>query len=111
MKFIRIVPRNMVREVPRADAERLLASGSWCQAIVRGRRKPSARAQHRYRAHRREARFKSLYTWLPEAVHDLLRDIRLPGETQAAVIARLLRRAGNEHARGEKSADSGTPES
>ncbi|WP_198140988.1 hypothetical protein [Polaromonas sp. JS666] len=86
-----LVPRQNVREVLSPDdAARLLASGSWVRVATTKPPAHSAKRQRDFQRRRKAAGYRQLKTWLPDTVYQRLMAERQPGETQAALLERLL---------------------
>lgn len=90
-KPILIAPRSVTREIlPGADAERMLASGSWVLATLPKPVSSGAQRQRKYRHHRAEEGCKRLDVLLSERIFNALQAKRRKGESLAAMIERLL---------------------
>lgn len=100
MKPILIVPRCHVREILSPDdAARSLASGSWVRVATTKPPARSAQRQREFQRRRKAAGYRELRTWLPDAVYKRLMAERKPGETQAALLERLLCYVLTQHAK------------
>ena len=90
-KPILLAPRNATREIlSPADAEALLRGGSWVKVATTKPPARSAKRQRDFQRRRQEAGFREFRAWLPDAVCERLMAERKPGETQAALLERLL---------------------
>lgn len=90
-KPILVVPRNAVREmVAGADADRLLASGSWCRVASTKPESANVRRERVYRRRREQRGCKRIDMWISREAFDSLLAKRLAGETMIATLERLL---------------------
>lgn len=77
-----------------ADLDRYLAQG-WCEL-----KKPVsglAARQRKFRRERKELGFKRVTAYLPQDIFDDLTAMKLPGETMADLLIRLLLLHANDH--------------
>lgn len=90
-KPVLLVPRQSVREIlSPGDAARMLASGSWCVAVLPKPRRRSTRKVAAFRQRRKEKGFRYLHVMLRGEVIDALHAQKHGDETLADVIGRLL---------------------
>lgn len=91
---MKVAPRMYVRTVSAEEATRLLASGSWVKVVSTDASPRGLARQKKWRAYadRRSKRqgYRVLHAFIPGDVAAALDAVRRPGETHAALIARLV---------------------
>lgn len=92
--MVKVAPKMHVREVSPEDADRMIASGSWCIVQSSDRSPRGAQRAKRWRkfsSKRKEGGFKALHAYLAPDDAYAFEAAKLPGETKAQLVARLVR--------------------
>lgn len=88
MKLVKLAHPSQIKSVPDNDLDRYLVQG-WCEI-----KKPASRTALRFRRMRRQRKedgLKRLAVYLPLEVFAAFSALKLPGETQAELLTRMVR--------------------
>lgn len=92
--MVKVAPKCHVREVSLEDADRMLASGSWCMVQSSDRSPRGLQRAKRWRKFSRKRKAegaRALHVFLGREDADAFEAAKLPGETKAQLVARLVR--------------------
>lgn len=94
MRPVKLVHPSHARTILTEDDAARLRQAGWVELADHKSVSRGAAQQRRFRQRCRETGLKQLEVWLPQEAFDALETIRMPGETLAELLTRILCRKG-----------------